>query len=166
MPQQVRILVPGGRATPGPPLGPTLGPLGINIKQVVDAINQKTGAFDGMSVPVVLTVADDKSFSLEVGTPPASALILKALGLEKGSKEAGKNMVGNLTISQAVEIARRKESTMLSRSLKAAVKQVVGTCVSMGVTVEGKSPKEVQAEIDQGLHDAALAPAPKASKKG
>lgn len=153
MVQQVKVLVPGGKASPGPPLGPTLGPLGVNIKQVVDAINHKTKEFDGMTVPVILTVREDRSFTIDVGTPPTSALILKELGLEKGSKEAGKSVVGDLSLEKAVAVAKRKMGSMLSPSLKSAVSQVVGTCVSMGVTVEGKPPKEVQREITEGKHD-------------
>lgn len=163
MVQQVKVLVPGGKASPGPPLGPTLGPLGVNIKQVVDTINTKTKEFDGMTVPVILTVKDDRSFTIDVGTPPASALILKELGLEKGSKEAGKTMVGDLSLEKAMVVARKKREGMLSSSLKKAVSQVVGTCVSMGVTVEGKPPKEVQKEIDEGRHDALFAKGEKAS---
>jgi len=163
MVQQVKVLVPGGKASPGPPLGPTLGPLGVNIKQVVDAINAKTQEFDGMTVPVILTVKDDRSFTIDVGTPPASALILKELGLEKGSKEAGKTVVGDLSLDKAVAVARKKMEGMLSPSLRKAVSQVVGTCVSMGVTVEGKPPKEVQKEMAEGKHDALFAKHEKAS---
>ncbi len=162
MVQQVKVLVPGGKASPGPPLGPTLGPLGVNIKQVVDAINNKTKEFDGMTVPVVLTVKEDRSFTIDVGTPPASALILKELGLEKGSKEAGKTVVGDLSLEKAVAVAKRKMGGMLSPSLRSAVSQVVGTCVSMGVTVEGRPPKEVQKEIADGKHDALFAKGEKA----
>ncbi|MEM3085806.1 MAG: 50S ribosomal protein L11 [Halobacteria archaeon] len=162
MAQQVKVLVPGGKASPGPPLGPTLGPLGVNIKQVVDTINNKTKEFDGMTVPVILTVKDDRSFTIDVGTPPASALILKELGLEKGSKEAGKTTVGDLSLEKALAVARRKVDSMPSPSLKAAVSQVVGTCVSMGVTVEGKPPREVQKEIAEGKHDALFAKGGKA----
>lgn len=154
MAQQVKVLVPGGKASPGPPLGPTLGPLGVNIKQVVDTINAKTKEFDGMTVPVILTVKDDRSFTIDVGTPPASALILKEVGQEKGSKEPGKAVVGDLPLAKAVAIAKVKMGGMLTPSLRKAASQVVGTCVSMGVTVDGKPPREVQREIEEGKHDA------------
>jgi large subunit ribosomal protein L11 len=156
MPQVVQVLVPGGKATPGPPLGPVLGPLGINVKQVVDAINEKTKAFDGTPVPVKVKVAEDKTFTLEVGTPPVSALILKELGIEKGSKEAGKTFIGDISLEKLVKIVKMKQHSMYSASLKKAVKQAVGTCVSMGVNVEGMNPKEMQKAIDEGKYDSIL----------
>jgi large subunit ribosomal protein L11 len=152
--QVVESLVEGGKATPGPPLGPALGPLGVNISAVVAAINEKTKDFAGMKVPVkVIVDPKTKAFEIEVGTPPTSALIIKELGIEKGSSDAKSSIVGNLTMEQAVKIARMKRDGMLASSLKAATKEVLGTCVSMGVTVEGKPAKEVQREIDEGKYD-------------
>ncbi|NOZ59584.1 MAG: 50S ribosomal protein L11 [Euryarchaeota archaeon] len=154
MKQVVESLVEGGKATPGPPLGPALGPLGVNISAVVAAINEKTKDFAGMKVPVkVIVDPKTKAFEIEVGTPPTSALIIKELGIEKGSSDAKSSIVGNLTMEQAVKIARMKRDGMLASSLKAATKEVLGTCVSMGVTVEGKPAKEVQREIDEGKYD-------------
>jgi len=147
----VEVLVPGGRATPGPPLGPAIGPLGLNVKQVVDAINEATKEYDGLSVPVKLIVKDDKSFDIEVGIPPATALLKRELKLEKGSSQTGKQFVGDLAMEQVIKIAKIKKDEVLSHTLKSAVKEILGTCVSIGVTVEGKNPKEVQKEIDEGL---------------
>ncbi|MCD1296319.1 50S ribosomal protein L11 [Methanocella sp. CWC-04] len=149
----VEVLVPGGKANPGPPLGPSLGPLGINIKKVVDEINAKTASFNGMTVPVKISVDAKKNFTVEVGTPPTSALILSELKLTKGSGATGTNFVGDLTIDQAARIAEMKKEEMLSYNLKGAVKEVIGTCVSMGITVEGKKPKEIFADIDAGKYD-------------
>ena len=150
MVQVVEVLVTGGRATPGPPLGPAIGPLGINVKKVVDEINKKTKEFEGLSVPVKIIVKEDKSFEIEVGIPPVSALIKKELGIEKGAHKTKHEVVGNLTLEQVIKIAKMKRKQMLSYTLKSAVKEVLGTCVSMGVTVEGKHPKEVIKEINEG----------------
>ena len=151
MPREVEVLVPGGKATPGPPLGPVIGPLGLNVKQVVDRINEATKEFDGLSVPVKIIVHDDRSFDIEVGVPPTSALIKRELGIEKGSSKTGREVVADLKLDQVIKIAKMKKAEMLSYTLKAAVKEVLGTCVSMGVSVEGKNPKDFQKEIDEGM---------------
>lgn len=147
----VQVLVPGGKATPGPPIGPSLGPLGINVKKVVDDINAKTATYNGMMVPVTIFVDESKNVILEVGIPPTSALVLMEAGVEKGSS-AGE-AVGNLTIEQAVKIARMKQDKSLSYELKNIVKEVLGTCISMGITVDGKKPKAIQRAIDEGDYD-------------
>ncbi len=153
----VEVLVPGGRATPGQPLGPALGPLGINVKAVVDEINRKTADFNGMQVPVRIEVDDRKQFTVTVGTPPTTALIKKEAGIEKGSAQPGTQMAGNLPLEAAIRIARMKAGDMLSYDTKSRVREVIGTCVSMGVTVEGRRPKEILAAIDAGEFDARLA---------
>ncbi|WP_456329913.1 50S ribosomal protein L11 [Archaeoglobus sp.] len=150
MVQVVEVLVPGGQASPGPPLGPAIGPLGLNVKQVVDKINEATKDFEGLSVPVKIIVKDDRSFEIEVGVPPVSALVKRALGIEKGSSQPTREIVGNLTMEQVIEIARTKKQQSLSYTLREVVKEVLGTCNSMGVTVEGKSPREVTREIEEG----------------
>ena len=149
-----RVLIPGGKATPGPPIGPSLGPLGINVKKVVDDMNTQTASYNGMMVPVTIIVDDNKNVTLEVGTPPTSALILMEAGLEKGASTG--EVVGNLTIKQAVKIAEMKREKSLSYELRNTVKEVLGTCVSMGISVEGKTPKEVQRDIDEGNYDSQL----------
>lgn len=157
MSPEIKLLVEGGKATPGPPIGPALGPFGLNVGKVVAEINQKTQQFEGMKVPVTLIIdPKTKSYEIKVGLPPVSALIKKELGLEKGASSPGKEVVGNLTIDQAIKIAKIKRGSSLAKTLKAAVKEVLGTCVSMGVTVEGKDPCVVQREIDEGKYDEVL----------
>lgn len=154
MAETVEVLVEGGKATAGPPIGPALGPLGINVMQVVKTINEKTKKFEGMKVPVKITVdPKTKQFEIKVGTPPASALILKELGVEKGSSSPRTEKIGNLTMDQVIKIAKMKYDDLLGKDLKRKVKEIVGSCVSIGVTIEGKSPKEVIKEIDEGVYD-------------
>ena len=160
MAETIEVLVDGGKATAGPPLGPALGPMGLNIMEIVKAINDKTRSFEGMKVPVKLVIdSKTKGYTIEVGTPPTSALILKEIGAEKGSGEAGKTRIGNLSMAQVVRVATMKSDTMQGRNMKSRALEVVGTCVSMGVTVEGKSPKDMTAEIRAGKYDKALAKA-------
>jgi len=156
MAEVVEVLVSGGSANPGPPLGPALGPLGINIKQVVDAINAATKAYAGMQVPVKVKVADDKTFAVEVGTPPTSSLLLAELKAEKGSGTPNSAYVGNVTMDQVIKIARMKKPSTLATSLKAAAKEAVGTCGSMGITVDGKPAKQAMAAIEAGEYDKVL----------
>lgn len=157
MAETVEVLVPGGRATAGPPLGPALGPLGINVKAVVDDINKKTAEFNGMTVPVTVSVDDKKNVTLTIGIPPTTALIIKEAGVEKGSGTPNTEKVGNLPLDAVIRIAKMKMENMLSYNLKEAVKEVIGTCVSVGVTIEGKAPKEAIAAVNAGEWDAQLA---------
>jgi len=153
----VEALVNGGQATAGPPLGPALGPLGVNVLAVVNKINEVTKDFAGMKVPVKITVdTETKEFEVTVGTPTTSALIVSELKIEKGSGSPKAEKVGNLTMEQVVRIAKIKRPEVLAKNLKGAVKEILGSCVSMGVTVEGKDPKDVQKEIDQGTYDELL----------
>ncbi len=151
MAEKLEVLVDGGKATPGPPLGPALGPLGVNVIQVVGAINEKTKAFVGMKVPVTLMIdPKTKAFEIKVGTPPTTALIMKELGLEKGSGKPNSDFVGNLTVKQVNRIGEMKKDSMLAKDKRGRFREVVGTCVSMGVTVDGKDPRKVIADIDAG----------------
>lgn len=157
MAEKLEVLVDGGKATPGPPLGPALGPLGVNIVEIIKAINEKTKNFEGMKVPVTLVIdSKTKAYTISVGTPPTSALISKELGIEKGSGDAGKTRVGNLSLHVAIKIANMKTDVMQGKSLKSRVAEVVGTCTSMGVTVDGRPAKEVSKEIHAGKHDKQL----------
>ncbi|MDG6221908.1 MAG: 50S ribosomal protein L11 [Candidatus Bathyarchaeota archaeon] len=154
----VESLVSGGKATAGPPLGPALGPLGVNVLAIVNKINEVTKDFSGMKVPVKISVdTETKEFEVSVGTPPTAALLVSEIGVSKGSGVPNTEKIGNITLEQAVKIAKMKKEDVLGSTLKAAVKEVLGTGVSMGVTVEGKDPREVQKEIDSGKHDALLA---------
>ncbi|MEM2767782.1 MAG: 50S ribosomal protein L11 [Candidatus Bathyarchaeia archaeon] len=150
----VELLVSGGQATAGPPLGPALGPLGLNVMAVVNKINELTRDYAGMKVPVkVIVDPQTKEFEVNVGVPTTSALIVSELKIEKGSGSPKAQKVGNLSIEQLIRIAKIKCPELLSKSLKSAAKEILGTCVSMGVTVEGKDPKEVIREIDEGRYD-------------
>jgi large subunit ribosomal protein L11 len=153
----VELLVSGGQATAGPPLGPALGPLGVNVLAIVNKINELTKDYSGMKVPVKVTVdPETKQFEVTVGTPTTSALIVSELKIEKGSGTPSTQKVGNLTMEQVVRIAKIKRPELLAKTLKTAAKEVLGSCVSMGVTVEGKDPREVQREIDEGKYDEVL----------
>jgi len=150
----IELLVSGGQATAGPPLGPALGPLGLNILLVVNRINELTHDYAGMKVPVKVVVdVENKEFDVTVGTPTAAALVVSELKIEKGSGTPNTAKVGNLGMDQVVRIAKIKRHELLAQTLKSAAKEVLGSCVSMGVTVEGKDPREVQKEIDEGKYE-------------
>lgn len=149
----VEALVLGGKATPGPPLGPALGPLGVNIKAIIEKINEETKAFNGMKVPIKVIVDDKKQFTIQVGTPPTSSLIKNEIGVELGSGTPNEKFVGNLTIKQAMNIAKMKKNGSLSKTLKNGVKEVIGTCSTLGVTIEGMKAKEAIAAINSGKFD-------------
>jgi large subunit ribosomal protein L11 len=150
----VELLVSGGQATAGPPLGPALGPLGVNVMMIVNRINELTKDYAGMKVPVKVAVdPETKEFEVSVGTPTASALIVSELKIEKGSGTPNTAKVGNLTMEQVLRITKIKRHELLAKDLKLAAKEVLGSCVSMGVTVDGKDPREVQKGIDDGTYD-------------
>ncbi|MBI3587789.1 50S ribosomal protein L11 [Candidatus Micrarchaeota archaeon] len=154
----IAAMVEGGKASAAPPLGPALGPSGLPINDVIAKINEKTKDFAGMQVPVKVEFEKgSKAFEITVGTPPTSALVKKELGLAAPVKEEagvkGKKAIGNLTIAQVKKIASMKGSSILAHDAKGAVKEVCGTCLSLGATVEGKSPKEVMKLIDEGKFD-------------
>ncbi len=153
----VNALVSGGQATAGPPLGPALGPLGVNVLAIVNKINELTRDYAGMKVPVKIVVDPEiKEFEVTVGTPTTSALIVDALKIQKGSGNPKEEKVGNLTMPQVVSLAKKKRPEILAKSLKLATKEVLGSCLSMGVTVEDKDPREVQKEIDEGKYNSLL----------
>jgi large subunit ribosomal protein L11 len=157
MPETIEALVDGGNATPGPPLGPILGPLGINIMDVIKVINEKTKAFDGMKVPVkVIVDTTTKDFEITVGTPPTSALILKELGLEKGSSTSMMDTVGNLSIEQVKKIALMKQDSLQGKNMREMAKEIIGSCIPLGVTVEGKDPRDIQKLINEGTYNSQL----------
>jgi len=150
----VEAIVNGGQANAGPPLGPALGPLGVNIVAIVNKINEVTKEYAGMKVPVKISVnTEDKTFEVNVGTPTSSALIVAELKVEKGSGTPNTVKVGDLSMEQIVRIAKIKAPQLLASNMKDATKEVLGTCVSLGVTVEGKDPREVQKEIDAGSYE-------------
>jgi large subunit ribosomal protein L11 len=156
-PQKISSLVTGGGASAGPPLGPALGPLGVNIMEVIKAINEKTKDFEGMKVPVtVLVDPDTKKWDIEVGIPSAAALILKEAGIQKGSGASGTEWVGDVTIDTIAKIANTKLEKSYASSLKSVAKTIIGTCLTLGIKVEGKTPKEITAEITEGKWDEKL----------
>jgi len=134
---QIKLQVPAGKANPAPPIGPALGQHGVNIMEFCKQFNAKTQAQEGMIIPVVITVYSDRSFSFIMKTPPAPILLLKAAGIEKGSKEPNKTKVGKVTKKQVEEIARLKLPDLTAGGIEAAIKTIEGTARSMGITVEG-----------------------------
>jgi large subunit ribosomal protein L11 len=151
---KIKILAEGGSMKPGPALSQKLGPAGINMGQVISQVNDATKDFNGLKVPVELDVDPaTKTFTIEVFSPPVSELLKKELGIEKGSGIQGKMQVANASIEQIISVAKQKHQNMLCKDLKAAVKTVVGSCVSLGVLVENKNPVEIEQEIEQGKYD-------------
>lgn len=152
--KKISALVSAGNASAGPPLGPQLGPTPVNIGQVVSEINEKTSKFEGMEVPIEVIVDDETGdFEIEVGIPPVASLIRDTLGIEKGSGEPNKNKVADMSMEQVKEVAEMKINDLLASDLKAASKEVIGTCVSMGITIDGKDGREVQKLMDKGEYD-------------
>ncbi len=153
----INCLVEGGKASGGPPLGPALGPTGINIMSVVQKINEMTGEYEGMKCPVTVIVHPDaKTFDVNIKTPPASALLIKEAKAEGGSAKPNAEKIGNLTLDQVIKVAQKKREVIFAKSLKAATKTVLGTAVTCGLTVEGKDPREIQKAIDKGEYDEAF----------
>uniref|UniRef100_A0A7C4FAU5 Large ribosomal subunit protein uL11 n=1 Tax=Thermofilum pendens TaxID=2269 RepID=A0A7C4FAU5_THEPE len=151
------FLVEGGKATAGPPIGPALGPLGLNVMQVVKRINELTQEYAGMRVPVkVIVDVEKKTFEVEVGTPTTAALIVKELKVEKGAHQSTKEWIGNLTFEQAVKIAKIKMKDVGAKTLKATLKTVAGTAQSMGVKIDGKEPKVFIRDLESGVYDELL----------
>jgi len=134
---ELKLQLPAGKATPAPPVGPALGQRGINIMEFVKAFNAKTADKVGMIIPVVITVYADRSFSFILKTPPASILIKKAAGKEKGSSVPNKDKVGKITKKQVQEIAALKMPDLNANDVEAAMEMIKGTAVSMGIEVVG-----------------------------
>ena len=152
--ETIEALIEGGKATAAPPLGPALGPLGVNIGQIVGAINEKTKDFKGMQVPVKVTVdSETKEFDISIGTPPASALIKKEAGIKKASGNPKVDLVADLKIEQILKIAKMKEDALLGNTVKDKVKEIIGTCRSMGIMVEGKPAQETIDDVNNGNYD-------------
>ena len=152
--QTISALVTGGQASAGPPLGPSLGPMGVNIMEVISAINDKTKDFEGMKVPVTVSIdPDTKKWEIEIGIPSAAALILKEAGIQKGSGTSGTDWVGDIEMDSVVKVAQTKIESSYATSIKSVVKSIIGTCVPLGIKIEGKTPKEITAEINNGKWD-------------
>lgn len=155
--QKISSLVTGGSASAGPPLGPALGPMGVNIMEVIKAINEKTKDFEGMKVPVTVSVfPDTKKWEIEIGIPSAAALVLKEAGLQKGSGTSGTDWVGDIGMDTVVKVAKTKLEKSYASSIKSVSKEIIGTCLCLGIKIEGKSSKEITAEINDGKWDEKL----------
>ncbi|MFX0002882.1 MAG: 50S ribosomal protein L11 [Candidatus Hodarchaeota archaeon] len=153
----VKAMVTGGSASGGPPIGPAVGPTGINIKDVVDEINKQTMVFKGLTVPVRIECdPESKEFQIFIETPSTASLLLKEIGAEKGSASALEQKIGNLTIDQIQNVVDGKRDKFLDKSYKAAVKTVLGTALSIGLTVDGEDPRVIQKRIDNGEYDEKL----------
>ena len=153
MAETIDTLIPGGEATPGPPLGPELGPTPVDVQAVVQQINDQTAAFDGTEVPVTITYEEDGSFDIDVGVPPTAALIKDKAGFKTGSGVPQEEFVADLSVEEIIEVAEQKLTDLLAYDLKNAAKEVVGTCTSLGVTIEGDNPREFKEKIDAGEYD-------------
>lgn len=153
----VEVLIEGGKATAAPPLGPALGPLGVNIGAVVADINKKTADYKGMQVPVTVKVDDKtKAHTITIGTPPASALIKKEAKIDKGSGKPHTDYVADLRIEQIIKIAKMKEDALSGKTLKEKVKEIIGSCRSLGVKVEEVSAEDAIKLVNGGKFDSEI----------
>lgn len=152
--QSIDALVTGGKATAGPPLGPALGPLGVNIMDVINKINESTKNFDGMKIPITVNIdPDTKKWDVVVGIPSTSALILKEAGIKKGTNSPKEKWVADINFEQIIKISEVKMNSSYGKTLKKVSKEIIGTCLSAGVKVNGKTPKEIIKEIDKCVWD-------------
>ena len=154
---QINLLIEGGNMQPGPALSQKLGPTGINMGQVIQKVNQATESFKGLKVPVEVTLdTGTKEISIEVFSPPVSELIKKELGIEKGSGMQNEMKVANASIEQLISVAKIKLPSIISKDLKAAVKEVVGSCVSLGILIENKTAKDFMEDVSEGKYDSQI----------
>lgn len=155
---EVKAIVDGGKASAGPPLGPALGPLRVAVRAVIAEINEKTSGFQGMKVPIVVKVDPaTRKFIIEVHTPQTSALLIKEAKAEKGSGTAGTETIGDISFEAVLKVAKMKIDTLLGVGLKNATKEVLGTAMSCGISVEEKSPKDIILAINEGNYDSHFA---------
>jgi large subunit ribosomal protein L11 len=152
--ETIEVLVEGGKAKADASMAQKLGPMKINIQEVLRVINEKTDSFKGMKVPAQIVVdPETKEFEISIGTPPVTELIKKELNLSKGSSFPNKDKVANIGIEQVIKIAKMKESSILHNSLKSVVKTVIGSCNSLGILVESKEAKDINIEVDKGEYN-------------
>ncbi|MEK6847690.1 MAG: 50S ribosomal protein L11 [Nanoarchaeota archaeon] len=150
---QIKLLIEGGDMQPGPALSQKLGPAGINIGQVIQKVNEATKNFKGMKVPVEVEIDSAKNIEVIVFSPPVAELLKKELGIEKGSGLQKKTKMANASIEQIISVSKTKLPNLLSRTLKTAVKSVLGSCMTLGILVENKDPREVIRDIEAGKYD-------------
>lgn len=134
---QVKLQIPGGAANPAPPIGPALGPTGVNMMEFCKQFNAATQGQPGLIIPVVITVYQDRSFTFILKSPPASVLLKKAAGITSGAKKSGREVVGKVTRAQVEEIAKLKMNDLNARNMDAAINIISGTARNMGIEVEG-----------------------------
>ena len=150
----IELLVEGGNAKPGPNIGPKLSQLKLNIGEVISKINEVTKEFKGLQVPVKIIVdTETKKYEIEVGLPPTSSLLKKEANIEIAKRTKPGEIVGNVTMEQIIKVAKMKMKDLNTNNLKSAVKMVLGTALSLGLTVDNRNPKELIKEVDQGLYD-------------
>jgi len=150
----IKLLVEGGKMEPGPAVAQQIGPLGLNMGQIISDVNKATESFKGMKVPVELNVDPaTKTYTIKVSSPPVSEMLKKELGLEKGSGDHKKLQVGNIAIEQIINLAKTKLPEALENDLKSMIKTIVGSCVSLGIMIDNKPAKQVAEEIENGSYD-------------
>ncbi len=152
----IKVLVEAGKANAGPPIGPALGPLGVNTMDVVNEINNQTKHLDGMQIPVKIHIDNKKKFSIELGSPQTSALIKKELNIKKGASKVHEEVAGNLTFDQVLKITNAKYSQLVSKSKKSSVKEILGSCRAMGINVDSLPAQEVIKMVNKGDYDSKL----------
>jgi len=153
----IKVQVEGGKATNAPPLGPALADAGLNVAEVVSKINEMTEPYRGYTVTVKIIVdLDTKEYTISLELPTTTSLLLSFAGVAEPSGDPAHKKVGNLSLEDVIKVALLKKSELNAKSLKAAVKTILGTARSIGLTVEGKDPKEVIAELNKGLYDDVL----------
>src|SRR3989344_3401268 len=151
---RIKLLIEGGEMKVNPTIAQKLGPLGLNMGKIISDVNNATSSFKGVKVPVAIDIdAKTKQYKIEVSTPPTAGLLKKELEIEKGTSASSKQKVGNAAIEQIIKVAKIKQEGMLINNFKSAVKTVVGSCVSLGILIEGKEAKEIENEIDDGNYD-------------
>ncbi|MCX6742294.1 MAG: hypothetical protein NTX24_03940 [Candidatus Pacearchaeota archaeon] len=151
---QIKLLVDGGAMKPGPALSQKIGPLGMNMGKIIADVNKATAGFKGIKVPAVLDInTKTKEFTVQVFTPPTSELLKREVGIEKGSPQPNKIKMGNIPLEIVIKVAKIKEKDMMVNGMNEAVDSVLGTCMSLGLLVEGKNPVEVIQEVKEGKHN-------------
>ncbi|WP_054845577.1 50S ribosomal protein L11 [Sulfuracidifex tepidarius] len=153
----IKIMVEGGNAKPAPPLAPALSQLKLNVGEVVKKINEATAQFKGMSVPVSVEVdTNTKKYTVSVGIPTTTALLLKEAGANEPSGDTAHKKIGNVSIESIAKVALMKKPSMTCKSVKSAVKSLLGSAHEIGITVDGRDPKEMVKEVDEGKFDEVL----------
>jgi large subunit ribosomal protein L11 len=151
---QLKLLVDGGSMKPGPAVAQKLGPMGINMGKVISDVNLATKEFSGMQVPVVLEIdKKTKNYEIKVLSPPISQMIKKELNLETGSGARRKFIAGNISFEQIISVAKKKQPNMLTKNLLSAVHSTIGSCLSLGILIDNKDPKEIIQDLKQGKYD-------------